>query len=69
MSSEKADSEIVYLLEMMAIWETPLQIEAYDAATCVSFKIQFCRHYGIKPITDIVYNPTGQAILERYNKT
>ena len=69
MSSEKADSEIVYLLEMMAIWETPLQIEAYDAATCMSFKIQFCRHYGIKPITDIVYNPTGQAVLERSNKT
>ena len=33
----------------------------------VSFrKQQFLRHFGIKSVTDLAHNSTGQAIMERY---
>ena len=46
LSSERADSEIAHLLEMIAFLETPfkLEVDAY------------------MPVTDIPHNLTGQAI-------
>lgn len=31
-------------------------------------KIQVCGHYRMKPVLDVVCNPSGQAIVERSNK-
>lgn len=36
LSSEKADSEIVHLLQVMAVLERPLQSEADDNPSCVA---------------------------------
>lgn len=48
LSSEKDDSEIAHLLDVIAVLKMPLQIGADDALTYVSIRIQhlFFRHYG-----------------------
>ena len=47
----------------------PLQIEADDTSTYVSIRIWYFRHYDIENVTDISYNPTGQAIMQKTNRT
>lgn len=50
MNSEKCESKIAHLLDVMAILEMPLQVEANDALTHVSIRIQYFRHYGMKHV-------------------
>ena len=70
LASEKFDSVITHLLEVMAIIRTPRQIRTDNAPTHVSSKMkQFFAYYNIKHITGIQHNPTGQAIVERANHT
>ncbi|KAL6037706.1 hypothetical protein STEG23_029167, partial [Scotinomys teguina] len=70
LSSEKADSVITHLLEVMAIMGIPAQIKTDNAPAYVSGKMkQFFAYYNIKHITGIPHNPTGQAIIERSNRT
>jgi hypothetical protein len=59
LSFEKTDSEFAHLLDVIAILDIPLQIEADDASIYVCTKMQeYLRHYGIKRITGISHNPT-----------
>ncbi|KAL6058748.1 hypothetical protein STEG23_008602, partial [Scotinomys teguina] len=54
LSSEKADSVITHLLEVMAIMGIPAQIKTDNAPAYVSGKMkQFFAYYNIKHITDI----------------
>ncbi|KAL6086919.1 hypothetical protein STEG23_013424, partial [Scotinomys teguina] len=70
LSSEKADSVITHLLEVMAIMGIPAQIKTDNAPAYVSGKMkQFFAYYNIKHITGIPHNPTGQAVIERSNRT
>lgn len=63
-------SKSVHLLDVMVILEIPFQVEANDALKHISIRIQqYFRHYGMKHITGISPNPTGQAIVERSNRT
>lgn len=63
LSSEKGDSVISHLLKIMAILEMPLQTENNDVSTYISIRIQhLLRYYGIKPVANIAYSSTGQAI-------
>lgn len=67
--SEGDDSGIAHSSEMMAVLDLPLQIKTDDALTYNPIKIQqFYGHHGMKPILDVVYSPTGQAIIERLNR-
>ena len=55
---------------MMAILEMPLQTEADEAQAYASLGYNnFFRHYEIKPVPGIAYNPTGQTIVEKSNGT
>ena len=47
LNSEKADSDIAHLLEMVVILEMPLQIETDGASTYISIRIQLLTHYGL----------------------
>ncbi|KAL6081804.1 hypothetical protein STEG23_030125 [Scotinomys teguina] len=70
LSSEKADSVITHLLEVIAIMGIPAQIKTDNAPAYVSGKMkQFFAYYNIKHITGIPHNPTGQAVIERSNRT
>ena len=70
LSSEKADSVITHLLEVMAIMGIPTQIKTDNGPAYVSRKMKrFFAYYNIKHITGIPYNPTGQAVIERSNRT
>lgn len=72
LSSEKAESEIARFLELIAIMEMPLHIESVESQTLQLYSLHcniFSKHYGIKPVTVLVYNPTGQTIMERSNTT
>ncbi|KAL6070467.1 hypothetical protein STEG23_006054, partial [Scotinomys teguina] len=70
MSSEKADSVIIHLLEVMAIMGIPVQIKTDNAPAYVSNKMrQFFAYYNIRHVTGIPHNPTGQAVIERSNQT
>lgn len=52
---------------MMTVVEMPLQIGA-DGSPCISIGIQqYFRHYDMKPVIDITYNPIGQTIINRSN--
>ena len=35
----------------------------------ISSRVQCFTHYSIKHVTDISYNPTGQAIMQKTNRT
>ena len=70
LSSEKADSVITHLLEVMAVMGIPAQIKTDNAPAYISTKLeQFFKYYNIKHITGIPHNPTGQAVVERSNRT
>ncbi|KAL6045669.1 hypothetical protein STEG23_015755 [Scotinomys teguina] len=70
LSSEKVDSVITHLLEVMAIMGIPAQIKTDNAPAYVSGKMkQFFAYYNIKHITGIPHNPKGQAVIERSNRT
>ena len=65
-SFENADCVITHLLKKMPIMGIPAQIKTDNACTYVSNKMkQFFAYYRINYITDILQNPTGQAIVER----
>ena len=67
LSSEKADSVITHLLEVMAIMGIPVQIKTDNALAYVSRKMkQLFEYYNIKHITGIPHVPTKQAPVERY---
>lgn len=69
-SSEKDDSGIITLLEVMAFLEIPLQTEAENASVNVSLRLQQCFIYhDIEHVTSIPYNPTRQTIMKRSNVT
>lgn len=62
----KAGSVIAYLLEIMAVWRTPAQINTDNALSHVFSEMkQFFAYYNIKHITDISHNSTRQAVAER----
>ena len=70
LSSEKADSVITHLLEVMAIMGIPAQIKTDNGPAYVSKKMKrFFTYYNVKHITGIPNNPTGQAVIERSNRT
>ena len=63
------DSEIAHLLEMTAILEKSLQIKIDDAQVYMSIKMQqLYGHYGMNPIVERAYSPTGQVIIKRPNR-
>lgn len=63
---EKSNPELAHIRKwsaMVAILEMPSQIETDDVFIYTSIRIQeFFRHYGRKHVTDISYNPAGQAV-------
>jgi hypothetical protein len=64
--SEKVDSVIIYLLEVMAIVGIPEQIKTDNIPAHVSNKMkQVFVYYNInhRHIIGILHNPTGQAIV------
>ena len=66
--SEKADSVITHLLEVMAIMGIPTQIKMDNGPAYISNKMkQFFEYYNIKNVKGIPHNPTGQAIVRRSN--
>ncbi|MGE9714896.1 DDE-type integrase/transposase/recombinase [Escherichia coli] len=70
LNSEKADSVITHLLEVMAVMGIPAPIKNDNAAAYVSTKLeQFFKYYKIKHAIGIPHNPTGQAVVERSNRT
>jgi transposase InsO family protein len=67
LSSEKADSVTVHLLEVMPIMRIQNKLRMAMSPMYISSKMkQFLECYNIKHITGIPYNPTKQAIVERY---
>ena len=57
--SEKDDSGIITLREMMAFLEIPLQTEAENVSANVSIRLQQCFiHHDIEHVRTIPYNPT-----------
>lgn len=65
LSSKKADSIIIHLLEAMVIVGIPIQTKSDNALAYVSIKMkQFFCIIHIKHIIWILHNPTGQAIVE-----
>ena len=66
----KTDSVITHLLEVMAIMGIPTQIKTDNGPAYVSRKMtRFFAYYNINHVTGIPYNPTGQAAIERSNRT
>ena len=48
----------------------PAQIKSDNAPEYVSTKLEQCfKYYNIKHVTCIPHNPTGQAVVERSNRT
>ena len=70
LSSEQANCVITNFLEIMEIMGIPVQIKTDHGPAYVSSRMkQFFAYYCINHITDILHNPTGQAIVERANHT
>ena len=68
LNSEKTNSVITHLLEVMAIMDKPVQIKTGNALVYVSKRMkQFFAYYIIKHIIGIPHSPTGQAVIERSN--
>ena len=68
LSSDKADSVITHLLEVMVIICILVQIKIDNCPAYVSKKMkQYFAYYNIKHIAGIPHNPTGQAVIERSN--
>ena len=54
----------------MAIMNIPAQIKTDNGSAYVSKKMkQSFAYYTIKHISGIPHNPTGQAVIERSNRT
>ena len=54
LASEKADSVITHMLEVMAIMGIPLQIKTYNGPVYISNKMKQCfTYYNIKHVTSI----------------
>ncbi|KAL6040241.1 hypothetical protein STEG23_020317 [Scotinomys teguina] len=72
LSSEKADSVITHLLEVMAIMGIPAQIKTDNAPAYVSGKMkQFFAYYNIKHITDKIigmHTISTTSIIDYYGK-
>ncbi|ERE73959.1 putative Pol polyprotein [Cricetulus griseus] len=70
LNSEKADSVITNLLEVMAVMGIPAQMKIDNAPAYVFTKMeQFFKYYNIKHVTGIPNNPTGQTVFESSNRT
>ena len=68
MISERFDSIIAHLLEVMAVMGIPSHIKTDYAPTYVSSKIkQLLNYCNIKHIIGIPHNPTGLLVIERSN--
>ena len=67
--SENADSAITHLLELIAIMGIPAQIKTDNGSAYVSKKMKQFFAYNTKHIIGIPNNPTGQAVIERSNRT
>jgi hypothetical protein len=68
--SEKADSVITHLLEVMSIIEVPTQIKLGNDLVYICNKLKhFFEYYNIKHVTGISHNLTGQVTVERSNQT
>ena len=68
LNSEKADSVITHLLEIVAIMGILVEIKTDNGPAYVSRKMnQFFAYYNIKHVTGITYNCTGQEVIERSN--
>jgi hypothetical protein len=66
LSSEKADSVVLHLLEIMIIRGIPVQIKTGNAPTSLSSKMKsLFTYYNIKHITGIPHNHSGLAVVER----
>lgn len=66
LSSEKADSVITHLLEVMAIMGISVQIKTDNVPAYDSSKMkQFFAYENIKHITGMPHYPTWQAVIER----
>ena len=61
---------IIHLLEVMTIMSIPKQIKTDNGPAYVSKTMkQLFTYYSIKHITDILQDPTGQAVIERSKQT
>ena len=68
LSLEKTDSVITHLLDVIVIMGIPIQIKTDNATAYVSNKMKHLfTYYNIKHITAILYNSTGQTVVERSN--
>lgn len=68
LSSEKVDSVITHLLEVMTIMVITVQIKTDNAPAYDSSKMKpFFAYENIKHITGIPHYPTGQAVIEGSN--
>ena len=63
LNSEKADSVIRNLLEVMTIMGIPAQIMTDNGPAYDSRKMKCFAYYNIKYITGIPNNPTGRAVI------
>lgn len=70
LSSEKADAVITHLLEAFAVMGIPDSIKTDNASAYHSQKCQtFFATHNIQHVTGIPGNSTGQAVIERQNRT
>lgn len=70
LSGEKASHVIQHCLEAWSAWGLPQILKTDNGPAYTSTKFaQFCHHMGIKHITGLPYNPQGQGIVERANRT
>lgn len=53
----------------MSILGIPSQIKTDNATAYVHNKIQFFKYNNISHVTDILFNPKGQAVVEKSNYT
>ena len=68
LSSEKTDSVIIHLLEIMAIMGITVQIKTDNAPAYVSSNMkQLFAHYNTKHVSSLSHNPTGEAVIKRFN--
>ena len=64
-NSDKDDTQIAHLLEMMAILEMQGRLKLAMLRHMLTNRTEeYFKHYVIKPVTNIAYNSIGQAILE-----
>ena len=62
LSSEKADSVLTHLLEVMVIMGIPVQIMTDNALEFLKEKETIFVYYNVKHITIVLHNPTGRQL-------